>query len=201
MKIILASSSPRRKKHFRKIVRKFSTAHALEPKLPKSLQFPSNSIRHLTSHQILNKAKELACFSAKAKAKYAVLRFKNALVISADTLLVCDKKIMGKPKSKKQAKEMLEHISAKKIVGISAICTYKPGFRVSCITKSGWVKIKKLKAWEISAYLSSNCWKGKAGAIDVGQKPVSRWVIAKGGDVGAVIGWPKISKRYILQNL
>ncbi|VVB56587.1 Septum formation protein Maf [uncultured archaeon] len=136
---------------------------------------------------------------AAKKAENASARYPRALVIAADTLLVCRKKIMGKPTSAKEAARMLERMSGQKITAITSICIRLPGRKPSVWSEKGWVGMREITPKQMAAYLQSGLWKGKAGAINIAEKPVKNWVEKKGGEEGAIVGLPVRKLRMVLR--
>src|SRR4030042_402538 len=108
--IILASASPRRKELLNKIGLKFKVAPS---------NYEENMRLKLEPHEL---AESLSFEKAKAVAN----NHKNALVIAADTLIVFEGLILGKPRTETEAKEMLETINGKRhsvITGFTIIDT------------------------------------------------------------------------------
>jgi septum formation protein len=151
-KIILASASPRRKEIFKKTGLKFKV--------------DESSCEEKTDPGL--KPHELAKFLSRAKAKDVARRYRNALVIAADTIVMAGRKIFGKPSGEKQAREMLKTLSGKThsvITGFTIIDTAgKQELSRSVETK---VYVKRLGADEIEAYIRSGEPFGKAGAYGI----------------------------------
>ena len=151
-KIILASASPRREEIFKKTGLKFEVDESnCEEKTDPGL-----------------KPHELAKFLSRAKAKDVARRYRNALVIAADTIVISGRKIFGKPDGEEQAREMLKTLSGKAhsvITGFTIIDTAgKKELSRSVETK---VYVKRLGADEIEAYIRSGEPFGKAGAYGI----------------------------------
>jgi septum formation protein len=174
VQIILASRSPRRKKALRKIAASFRTLAVPEPARAKG-------------RTLVQKTRYLAI----AKAKTASKRFPHAIIIAADTLACCRGRIMKKAANAKSAARMLGQMSGQRLDAVTSIALMMPD-RADAIVWSeyGWVKFRKLKPAEISRYIHSGRWKGKAAAVNVEEKPVKNWIVKKGGEQGAVIGLP-----------
>jgi septum formation protein len=96
-KIILASTSPRRKEIFAKI------------KLPFEIQ-ESNYEENMN---LKMPPEKLAEYLSAGKAKAVAEKNSNAIIIAADTFVVYDDRPLGKPKTAERAKEMLEMLSGK----------------------------------------------------------------------------------------
>ncbi len=151
-KIILASGSPRRKKLLKQIGLKFEIVvsrvdETLNPKL---------------------KPKNQAAYLSNKKAQAVASKFKNSIVIAADSLVICDNVVYGKPNNKKEAVRMLKNLSGKKqtiITGFTVIDTDSK----KAITKSSETKVwfRKLSITEIEKYIEKEKPYDKAGAYAI----------------------------------
>ncbi len=97
MKLLLASQSPRRKE------------------LLKNLGYDFESVK-LNCEEIYPKdlpANEVAAFLSELKSKSFRELEKDEVLITADTIVVINNEILGKPKSKEEAKKMLENFPEK----------------------------------------------------------------------------------------
>ena len=136
-------------------------------------------------------AAQKTSYLALAKCRAAARRFPRALIIAADTLASCRGKIMGKPENRKDARAMLKRLSGQRLDVATSIAIAIPGRQQAlCWPECGWVKFRKLGEDEISRYLSSSLWRGKAAAVNAEEKPVRNWIVKKGGEFGAVAGLP-----------
>lgn len=125
MKIILASASPRRKELLGLITKDFEviTAEVDERKIEEEV------IKSEADSDFKTKASDLTvCLAeAKAKAVYEMLSKEDkeeTLVIGADTCVVTDGEILGKPEDEEDARRMLLNLSGMThsvITGVSII--------------------------------------------------------------------------------
>jgi septum formation protein len=174
VQIILASRSPRRKKALRQIVSRFRVVAVAEPARSKG-------------KSLVAKTRYLALVKAKAAAR----RYLRALIIAADTLACCNGKMMGKAANANAARLMLKQMSGQRLDVVTSIAIAIPGRQDMVFwSEYGWVKFRKLEPAEISHYIQSSLWIGKAAAINVEEKPVRNWIVKKGGEWGAVVGLP-----------
>ena len=134
-KIILASASPRRKEILMKTGLKF--------KVDASEYAEDNG--HKLSPQ------KLAIYLSSEKAKSVAIKYKNAIIISADTFIVFKNRIFGKPHSV--------------ITGFTIIDTSE-NKRVSKTVETK-VFFRKLNDKEIESYLRTKESLGKAGAYGI----------------------------------
>ena len=150
-KIILASNSPRRKDLLTKMGVDF------EVRIKEINEgFPSDL-----------SAKEVAEYLAKKKSNaYRDSVSKNELVITADTLVSSEDKILNKPETKEEARQMLEFLSNNThevITGVS-LMTCENQIIFSVISK---VTFGELSTEEIIKYVDSGLPMDKAGAYGI----------------------------------
>jgi len=172
--IILASSSPRRKGLLKMIGLPFKT---VESKFKEVMDIS------LEPHEL---AKKLSLGKAREVAK----NFPNAIIIAADTFIVCDGEYLSKVHDNKEAKEMLKKLSGKAhkvITGFTIMDTQTN----KILTKSQETKVyfKKLTNDEINAYVASGEPIEKAGAYAI-QGLGSMLVEKIEGDYFNIVGLP-----------
>ena len=172
--IILASASPRRKELLEKIDLKFKVE-------------PSDYDEHIDADLEPHKmAQSLSLGKARAVAR----NHNNALVIAADTFIIFEGNLFGKPHTEAEAKEMLELING----GAHSVIT---GFTIidsetsKTLTASVETKVylKKLTTDEIDAYVKSGEPLDKAGAYAI-QGLGAVFVDKIEGDYSNVVGLP-----------
>lgn len=132
---------------------------------------------------------ELAIIKAAAAAKY-VLKNKNAIIISADTVVVLDGEILGKPKDKEDAFSMLAHLAGRSHEVYTGYCVMrvKDGYTVCNSVKTS-VKFKDISGVTIKNYIESGEPMDKAGAYGIQGK--GAMLIEKiDGDYQNVVGLP-----------
>ena len=175
-KIVLASASPRRREILENIGLQFKVAvcDADESRVDKSI--PVNLY-----------VQELAILKAGEAAKLDV---GDALIISADTVVYADGKIMGKPKDSAHAQEMLSALSGKTHSVFTGICVMRKRDMFSvCASVETKVVFKPLTESEILGYVSTGEPMDKAGAYGI-QGKGSLLVEKIDGDYFNVVGLP-----------
>ena len=151
-KIILASSSPRRKEIFEK----------------SGIHFSIEESGYKEDLTLKLKPCALAEYLALKKAERVASRHKDGLVIGADTIVVLGNKILGKPRDERDAAEILRQLSGKiniVITGI-AIMDSKSGKKIPRSEETK-VHFKELTDKDISEYVNTGEPIGKAGAYAV----------------------------------
>lgn len=149
-KIILASASPRRKELLEKIGLKFEVIPSnYDEKLSDNI-FSYQKIETLAKNKALDVAKRTT---------------QDAIIISADTVVVLEGKILGKPHSKDEAREMIKSLSGKTHEVITSIAMINTKTNVK-LTKSTSTKVtfRKIEPDEIEQYINTDEPYDKAGA-------------------------------------
>lgn len=151
-KIILASTSPRRKQLLEQIGLDFKT-------------MPSDYEEDMNMNL---SPKELVKTLAYGKAKDVADKINEGIVIGVDTFLVKNKRIIGKPHTKEKAHEMLNSQSGKTIKVYSglALIDAKTGKKITDYDVSRFT-FKKLSDKEIKNYIETEEPIDKAGAIAI----------------------------------
>jgi septum formation protein len=111
------------------------------------------------------------------------------LILAADTVAECDGFILGKPRDEAMARHMLTQLSGREHRVLTGICLCplddrEPLIRVA-VTK---LFMDKLTESQLSDYLASGQWEGKAGAF--GYQDRLGWVQIVEGSESNVVGLP-----------
>lgn len=187
MKIILASQSARRRDILENLNLKFDIKvsrvdESMSPELTAGENVESVSLR-------------------KAMAVENELGIKaedDTLIIASDTVVVCDGTILGKPRDKAHATEMMRMLSGRRHSVISGIAVIYRGKRISAHEETA-VEFRELTANEIEAYVSTDEPYDKAGGYGIQDKAA---VFVRGihGDYLNVVGLPVFRLFGLLQS-
>ena len=190
-RIILASQSPRRHELIKKLNVKFEVVNPTFDEKLDSDNYSDNTILSLS----LNKA--LSVFELKKSSTDNF--FNNCLIISADTVVVNENKIYGKPKDKTAAKEMLQSLSGKTHFVVTAISVVDSDTKksVSKLTKT-YVTFQNLSDELIQKYIEEKNPLDKAGAYGI-QEMGKEFIKEVNGDMENVIGLPTNTLKEILE--
>lgn len=188
IKIILASASPRRKELLEQIGVDFEIAVS-----DKETAIDCSDPVEACRKQAYNKAVDIV---EKSKLKYSD---KDFVVISADTIVAIDKKILGKPKDKSDARKMLKSLSGRKHRVYTAVCVYnslKDSYE--SFVEDTPVEVARLSSEEIEDYLEKKEPYDKAGAYAI-QGYFSRYIVGIEGDYYNVMGLPvgRLYREYL----
>lgn len=125
---------------------------------------------------------------AKAAAVLARPEAAGAVVLAADTVVAVGRRILGQPADAAEAVGFLLLLSGRSHRVTTAVCLARAG-RTACRTVETRVKMKRLSDAEISAYLRSGEWRGKAGGYAI-QGIAAAFVPEIHGSYTAVVGLP-----------
>jgi septum formation protein len=118
----------------------------------------------------------------------AVKAGSGTTVIAADTIVVLNGDILGKPSDEAHATRMLERLSGKTHEVITAVCITKESAS-QVFSVSTDVVFRQLTQTEIEAYVQSGCPMDKAGAYAI-QGGAAHMVRAISGSYTNVVGLP-----------
>jgi len=99
--------------------------------------------------------KEVAEMLARLKAIKISEKYKDQLVLGADQVLSLEGRIFGKPKDKKVAKFILQHLNNREHELISSICLAKNSSSVWSYTEISFLKMKKFDDLYFDEYLNN----------------------------------------------
>ncbi|MEO0072676.1 MAG: Maf family protein [candidate division WOR-3 bacterium] len=184
-RIILASSSPRRRKLLSMLGIKFFVIA------------PDVSEEHYKSLS----PKTLALKLAEKKVQAVASKIKTGIVIGVDTLVIIDNKVLGKPNSRQEAREMLNLLNNNTHQVISGLVVLVlPEKKLIKTTELTKVTFRKLSSREIKDYLNTQEPYDKAGAYGI-QGQGGRFVKQIDGCYYNVVGLPLTKLIRILKKL
>jgi septum formation protein len=124
---------------------------------------------------------------ARAKAE-AVARRESLPVLGADTIVLCDGHILGKPASVEEAKAVLHHLGGRSHEVVTGLCLISNG-RVRSARESTEVRFASLSQAEIDWYVSTGEPLDKAGAYHIDGRG-GMFIEAVAGSPSNVAGLP-----------
>jgi len=156
--IILASESPRRRDFFRLMGLPFTCIPAMIDETQREGVEP-----RLFAEELAVK-KALAVAEKRDGEKDAAIRW----VFGADTIVVLDGKIYGKPADRADARGMLRVFAGRRhgVITAMALCDRKTG-KTDCRSVSSEVEFAPMTDAEIEWYLDTGEWQGAAGSYQM----------------------------------
>lgn len=178
-RLVLASASPRRLDLLRQIG---VTPDAVDPaeldETPLPRELPPQHASRL----------------AAAKADAVAERHPDALILAADTVVACGRRILPKAESEADARRCLDLLSGRRHRVYGGVCLRLPAEgtaptrRLERLVRTD-VAFKALSAEERERYIASGEWQGKAGGYAIQGRAAAfvRWL---GGSYSNVVGLP-----------
>ena len=175
MKLILASASPRRAEILRDAGYRFTVLSSAIDETPHPQESPEDLVLRL----------------AQAKADLAAARAVGpAILIAADTEVVLDGHIFGKPHSSEDARGMLERLSGRTHTVLTGVALIRlPNVERLSFVESTLVEFAPLSDEDIRRYLSTGEPLDKAGAYAI-QGRAARYIPRIAGCYSNVVGLP-----------
>jgi septum formation protein len=172
--VILASASPRRRELLSRLAWPFTVMPADVDEQQHPGEAPLAYVVRL----------------AQAKAAHIAPRFPDALVLGADTVVVLDQQVMGKPADAAQAQQMLTQLSGRQHTVLTGLALLQHGQRLMRLESvSTQVHFRVLSAQEITQYIATDEPFDKAGAYAI-QGYAAAFVASVDGCYTNVVGLP-----------
>ncbi len=173
-RVILASQSPRR----RDLLELIGIGHEVKPadvdETPFAEETPLSHVERL----------------ARAKATALASEFPDAVVIAADTIVVIDDLILGKPTDADDARKMLRLLAGRVHSVFTAVAVAHGNRTVSAVEQVA-VSFRDLDDGEIAAYVATGEPMDKAGAYGI--QGLGATIVKRiEGDYFAVVGLPLV---------
>jgi septum formation protein len=126
-----------------------------------------------------------------------VMAVPGALVLGADTEVVLDDEVFGKPRDRDDAASMLRRLSGRMHQVISAVSVVSAGRELQAVSFSE-VTFATLGDADIDAYLATGEWDGKAGAYAI-QGRAQTFIAHLSGSFSGVMGLPLYETAQLLR--
>lgn len=175
-KLILASASPRRRELLTQAGYDFD------------VQVSSVSESRLPQEDPIRFATRLA----REKAEEVFARQQPAIVLGADTVVVCDGEVMGKPADPADAERMLLLLAGRThqvVTGVAVVWGSDSSPAIEVAAELTQVTMRTLSPEEVSRYVATGEPMDKAGAYAI-QGYAARWIPRISGCYFNVVGLP-----------
>ncbi len=173
--LVLASRSPRRSELLRRLDIPFSVVPSSFEEIWPESEIPGEAVEAL----------------ARQKAESVGLQFPDALTLGADTVVVFEDDVLGKPRTEIEASEMLSRLSGMIHTVYTGLALVHPSSgRVVTGHEVTRVTFSSLSMEEISRYVASGSPMDKAGAYGIQDDYGALFVSRIDGDYYNVVGLP-----------
>jgi septum formation protein len=126
---------------------------------------------------------------AREKAEKIARRFPGKFVLGADTIVVVDEEVLGKPQDAEDAIRMLRRLSGRSHQVTTGVSLIPPGAGAETRSLTSTVTFRRLGDDEIREYVQGGEPMDKAGAYAI-QGGAAPWVVCLEGDYSNVVGLP-----------
>lgn len=125
---------------------------------------------------------------AREKAEEVSKNHSNNVVLAADTVVACGRRILPKAEDEKTARECLRILSGKRHRVYTAVCIAARGTMKQTLVMTQ-VKFNRLPKHAIERYIASGEWQGKAGGYAI-QGLAETFIPRINGSYSNVVGLP-----------
>lgn len=182
--LILASRSPRRQL----LLKQIGYTFAVRPSRAEERLDPRRSPAWNARNLALGKAREVA------------RGVRHGIVVGADTIVVLGRKVLGKPRDRKEARSMLRRLSGRSHVVYTGFALVEAG------SGRSYTEVVKTRVWfrrlepaEIAAYVASGAPLDKAGAYGIQDDFGAVFVERIQGCFYNVVGFPLVRFHQAMQ--
>ena len=126
---------------------------------------------------------------AAAKLAAVAPRHPGALIVAADCVVVCSRRILPKAETEAEARACLDRLSGRRHRVLGAVAVRYPDGASRMRLVETVVRFKRLEQAEIDDYLGCGEWRGKAGGYAI-QGRAARFVDFVSGSYSNVVGLP-----------
>ena len=172
--LVLASASPRRLDLLRQV--------GFEP-----TEIDAPDVDETPGPRELPRAYALRMAAAKLAA--VAPRHPGALIVAADCVVVCSRRILPKAETEAEARACLDRLSGRRHRVLGAVAVRYPDGASRKRLVETVVRFKRLEQAEIDDYLGCGEWRGKAGGYAI-QGRAARFVDFVSGSYSNVVGLP-----------
>jgi septum formation protein len=139
------------------------------------------------------------CIRITASKLAAVEAGPDDVVLCADTTVAVGRRILGKPKDAAEAVDFLRLLSGRRHKVFTAVAARRGERTLSRLSVSS-VRLKRLSEEDLTGYLATGDWEGKAGAYAI-QGPAAALVAWIEGSHSGIVGLPLHETANLLQQL
>lgn len=185
MTLILASSSPRRRDLLASIG--FVPDHIINPDVDE-IFLKNEGIREYVQRIAILKARAIHT------------QFPDAYVLAADTAVELGGKIILKAQNQEDARDLMMRLSGRRHRVYTGVCVVAPSAKEAYRTVITRLSLKRLTPDDLTDYLASGEWEGKAGAFSI-QGRGAKFVKFMSGSYSNVVGLPLYETDCLLKGL
>jgi septum formation protein len=185
VRLILASASPRRAELLRAAGYEFEIVVASVDELRRAGESPSIYVRRLAAE--------------KSAAAQSIVHAADAVILGADTTVVVDDEILGKPDGDGDCARMLRSLSGREHEVLTGVSIRRGAYELGRVETTR-VHVARLSDAEVAWYVATGEGRDKAGAYAI-QGFASRFIPRIDGSYSNVVGLPVAAVRELLTEI
>lgn len=178
--LILASQSKTRKGLLEKLGVAFTTQPAHVDETPLKNEMPLAYIKRVA----IAKAEAIAAANA------------GCVILAADSPVILGRRILQTPQTEEEAKDMLRQQSGRRVAIPTVLVMVDANGKLHHKTVTSWVKMKRLSASDINAYVNAGLWQHTAGGLKI--ELMDNWIQTTHGSVSGIMGLPLYETEILL---
>src|SRR5665213_661441 len=203
MRLVLASASPRRAELLRAAGYDFELVRTDVDESVRDGEAAATYVRRLAAEKSAAAAvliaRDLAGLKSCAATAGSRPAAQDAVILGADTVVVVDDQILGKPRDDGDAERMLRLLSGRAHVVLTGVSLRRGAYELGRVVTTR-VQFAALSAGDISWYLAAGEGRDKAGAYTI-QGLASQFVTSIDGSYSNVVGLPVAAVHELLADI
>ena len=144
--------------------------------------------------------RQLVSRLSASKAILVSKKYPRSIILAADTVVACGRRVLSKPENLDQARSFLNLLSGRRHRVISGLAIISPNGNLYKRLVETHVNFKRLTSTELNQYLESGEWEDKAGAYAI-QGIAAEFIKSINGSYSNVVGLPLFETAQLLKGL
>jgi len=144
--------------------------------------------------------RQLVSRLSASKAILVSKKFPRSIILAADTVVACGRRVLSKPENLDQARSFLNLLSGRRHRVISGLAIISHNGNLYKRLVETHVNFKRLTSTELNQYLGSGEWEDKAGAYAI-QGIAAEFIKSINGSYSNVVGLPLFETAQLLKGL
>jgi len=144
--------------------------------------------------------RQLVSRLSASKAILVSKKYPRSIILAADTVVACGRRVLSKPENLDQARSFLNLLSGRRHRVISGLAIISHNGNLYKRLVETHVNFKRLTSTELNQYLGSGEWEDKAGAYAI-QGIAAEFIKSINGSYSNVVGLPLFETAQLLKGL
>ena len=144
--------------------------------------------------------RQLVSRLSASKAILVSKKYPRSIILAADTVVACGRRVLSKPENLDQARSFLNLLSGRRHRVISGLAIISHNGNLYKRLVETHVNFKRLTSTELKQYLESGEWEDKAGAYAI-QGIAAEFIKSINGSYSNVVGLPLFETAQLLKGL